>query len=68
MPMTIKAFCPGSLAKDKHRYICDPAVADLHISGSFPLNDIPAILQTIAQTLPVKVQRYTRFWTTLSPA
>ncbi len=47
---------------------CDPAVADLHISGSFPLNDIPAILQTIAQTLPVKVQRYTRFWTTLSPA
>lgn len=47
---------------------CDPAVADLHISGAFPLNDIPAILQTIAQTLPVKVQRYTRFWTTLSPA
>lgn len=47
---------------------CDPAVADLHISGSFPLNDIPAILQTIAQTLPVKAQRYTRFWTTLSPA
>lgn len=47
---------------------CDPAVADLQISGSFPLNDIPAILQTLEQTLPVKVERFTRFWTTLSPA
>jgi len=47
---------------------CDPAVADLQISGSFPINDIPAILQSIEQTLPVKVQRFTRFWTTLAPA
>lgn len=47
---------------------CDPAVADLKISGAFPVHDIPAILQTLEQTLPVKIQRYTRFWTSVVPA
>ncbi|MGP1716089.1 MAG: FecR domain-containing protein [Methylophilus sp.] len=47
---------------------CDPAVADLQISGSFPIGDIEAILNTVEQTLPVRVKRFTRFWTTLTPA
>lgn len=47
---------------------CDPSVAELQISGSFPLNDIEAVLQTIEQILPVRVRRFTRYWTTLGPA
>jgi transmembrane sensor len=47
---------------------CDPAVADLHISGSFPVADIEAVYTTIEQTLPVRIRRFTRFWTTFSPA
>lgn len=47
---------------------CDPAVADLHISGSFPVGDIEAVYSTIEQTLPVRIRRFTRFWTTLAPA
>lgn len=47
---------------------CDPAVAALQISGAFPTQDIEAILQTITQTLPVRVRRFTRYWTTLVPA
>lgn len=46
---------------------CDPAVAGLRLSGTFPLKNTDAILQIIAQTLPVKIQSVTRYWTTISP-
>ncbi|WP_437887329.1 ferric citrate uptake sigma factor regulator FecR [Phytobacter sp. V91] len=41
---------------------CDPPVAGLRLSGTFPLNDTDRILQTIAKTLPVKIQYVTRYW------
>jgi transmembrane sensor len=41
---------------------CDPSVAGLRLSGTFPLNDIDRILDTIARTLPVKIQYITRLW------
>ena len=47
---------------------CDPAVAQLRLSGTFPLKDTDAVLNVIAQTLPVKIQSVTRYWITLSPA
>jgi transmembrane sensor len=47
---------------------CDPAVADLRLSGTFPLGDPDAILQVIAQTLPIKLRFVTRYWVTLVPA
>lgn len=46
---------------------CDPAVANLRLSGTFPLNDTDAILIAIAQTLPVKIQSVTRYWVTIAP-
>lgn len=46
---------------------CDPAVANLRLSGTFPLNDTDAILVAIAQTLPVKIQSVTRYWVTIAP-
>ncbi|MCU6671457.1 fec operon regulator FecR [Enterobacteriaceae bacterium H4N4] len=45
---------------------CDPAVAGLRLSGTFPLKNTDAILQVIAQTLPVRIQSVTRYWTTIS--
>ncbi|MDM4206934.1 ferric citrate uptake sigma factor regulator FecR [Klebsiella spallanzanii] len=47
---------------------CDPAVANLRLSGTFPLGHPDAILQVIAQTLPIKLQFVTRYWVTLIPA
>ena len=47
---------------------CDPAVADLRLSGTFPLGDPDAILQVIAQTLPITLRSVTRYWVTLAAA
>ncbi|NIF29930.1 DUF4880 domain-containing protein [Pantoea sp. Tr-811] len=46
---------------------CDPAVAGLQVSGTFPIADTDKALRAIASVLPVKVERRTRFWVTLSP-
>ena len=45
----------------------DPAVAGLRLSGTFPLKNTDAILNVIAQTLPVKIQSITRYWINISP-
>lgn len=47
---------------------CDPAVAELRLSGTFPLEDPDAILKAIAQTLPISLRFVTRYWVTLVPA
>ncbi|TKU42783.1 fec operon regulator FecR [Citrobacter sp. wls716] len=45
---------------------CDPAVAGLRLSGTFPLKNTDAILDVITQTLPVKIQTVTRYWVNIS--
>ena len=47
---------------------CDPAVAGLPLTGVFPLADTDRVLAALQQSLPVKVQRLTRFWVTVGPA
>ena len=47
---------------------CDPAVADLRISGAFQLDDTDAVLQSLPQALPVQVLWRTRYWVTLQAA
>ncbi len=44
---------------------CDPQVADLLISGSYPLDDSERVLELLEISLPVKVQRFTRYWVTV---
>jgi transmembrane sensor len=44
---------------------CDPEVAALRISGAYPIYDPDAVLDSIAQTLPVRVETFTRYWTTI---
>lgn len=45
---------------------CDPSIAHLRLSGTFPLDNTDRILNTIAKTLPVKIQYITRLWVNVS--
>jgi transmembrane sensor len=44
---------------------CDAKIADLLISGTYPLDDSERILQLLEISLPVKVKRFTRYWVTV---
>ncbi len=44
---------------------CDPAVARLLVSGSYPLADSERILALLEVALPVRVKRFTRYWVTV---
>ncbi|AFT69503.1 Anti-FecI sigma factor FecR [Alloalcanivorax dieselolei B5] len=46
---------------------CGDAIADLKISGSFPLSDTDRALNVISQTFPVRQFRLTAYWVTLVP-
>lgn len=41
---------------------CDSHVADLLLSGTYPLDDSERILDLLEISLPVKVRRFTRYW------
>ena len=47
---------------------CDPAVAELPLTGVFPLADTDRVLMALQQSLPVKVHSLTRYWVTVGPA
>ncbi|WP_367374233.1 FecR domain-containing protein [Pseudomonas lini] len=44
---------------------CATNVADLLISGTYPLDDSERILDLLEISLPVKVRRFTRYWVTV---
>ena len=44
---------------------CDPAVAGIRLSGSYPLADTDRVLAMLQDSLPVTVQRRTRYWVTV---
>jgi len=47
----------------------DPAIADLRISGAFPISDTQRTLNMLVQTYPVLVSDHLNgYWVTLSPA
>ncbi|MGY2238919.1 FecR family protein [Pseudomonas gingeri] len=43
----------------------DPKVADLRITGSFPLHDTNLALTALLPTLPVQIERHTQWWVTV---
>ncbi|ATP50933.1 FecR domain-containing protein [Pseudomonas sp. ITEM 17296] len=45
---------------------CDPAVAALRVSGTFPVDDTDKALRAITSVLPVSIERRTRYWVTVS--
>lgn len=46
---------------------CAPAVAQLRLSGVFPLADTQRILNMLPNSLPVQVRSRTRYWVTVEP-
>lgn len=44
------------------RLACDPAVADIRVSGAFPIHDTDKALAVIMQAFPVRVLSLTRYW------
>jgi len=44
---------------------CDPTVADLLISGTYPVDDSERVLDLLQISLPVRVRRFTRYWVTV---
>ncbi|MFL9926841.1 FecR domain-containing protein [Herbaspirillum lusitanum] len=47
---------------------CDPAVADLRISGTYPLADTERVLQILTASQPVELRYLTRYWVSVIPA
>lgn len=46
----------------------DPSLADLRISGSFPLHDSDKALAAVALSLPVRTEQLSPWWTRVVPA
>ena len=46
----------------------DPSLADLRISGSFPLHDSDKALAALPPSLPVRIERLGNWWTRVVPA
>lgn len=44
---------------------CDPAVAGMQVSGTFPVDDTNRALAAIAHALPVRIHRLTDYWVTV---
>ena len=47
------------------RLSCDPAIANLRVSGTYPLADTDLVLTTLPSTLPVEIHFLTRYWVTI---
>ena len=56
----LQRYRPGFLG-------CDPTIADLRISGAFHLRSTDTILENLTTTLPVRVRRFSRYWTRVEP-
>ncbi|WP_109481946.1 FecR domain-containing protein [Paraburkholderia sp. C35] len=59
----------AEIGRYRHGFLrCDPSVADLRLSGTYPLSDTDRVLDTIGNTLPVELEYITRYWATVKPA
>jgi len=53
----------AELARYQHGWLgCSSEVAGLQVSGVFQLDDIDRALDALATSMPVRVERFTRFW------
>ncbi len=44
---------------------CDDAVAAIRVSGAFPFDDIEQTLLSLTESFPLRIEQFTRFWTTI---
>ncbi|MCO7513674.1 FecR family protein [Pseudomonas guariconensis] len=58
----------AELGRYRHGQLgCSDQVAELRISGSYPLDDSERILEMLEVALPVRVKRFTRYWVKVEP-
>ncbi|WP_455886079.1 FecR domain-containing protein [Pseudomonas rustica] len=57
----LQRYRPGYLG-------CDEAVSGLRLSGAFHLGDIDIVLENLIITLPVRIRRFSRYWTRVEAA
>ncbi|WP_422402683.1 FecR domain-containing protein [Pseudomonas sp. GZD-209] len=63
----LQAFL-AELGRYRHGHLgCDPALANLRVWGTYPLADSDQIIDAVAHTLKLDVQRFTRLWVNLRP-
>ncbi|CAI3804723.1 Protein FecR [Pseudomonas sp. MM221] len=56
------------LGRYRHGHLgCDAGLANLRVWGTYPLADSDRIIDAVAQTLKLDVQRFTRLWINLRP-
>lgn len=60
--MPLAAFLDELSRYRRGRLSCASAVADLRVSGIFPLADTDQVLDTLPHLLPVTVRRFTPYW------
>lgn len=65
--MPLGEFASTFERQRRGRVTCAAAVADLRISGAFPLNDSDRALDALAANLPVRIRRFTRYWVHIEP-
>lgn len=63
----------GDFLAELQRYrrgwlLCDPQVADLRLTGLFPYLETDRVLTAVTHVLPVKLERYSRYWVKVVPA
>ncbi|BES84032.1 sensor [Pectobacterium araliae] len=58
---TLRDYSPGVIR-------LDPTVADLRVSGNFPLDDINYTLDSLAQTMPLAIVHTTDYWINIRAA
>lgn len=58
----------AELARYQHGWLgCAPQVAGLKVSGVFQLDDIERALNALSDSMPVRVERFTRLWRRVVP-
>jgi len=71
--LTVIEWRLGDFVAELRRYRsgvvrCDERVADLRLSGAFPIDDTDTLLENLAASLPVKVRYLTRYWVSIEAA
>jgi transmembrane sensor len=60
--MPLSDFLAALSRYSPHPLACDPAVAQLRVSGSYPVADVGRVLDVLSATLSLQVQTVTRLW------
>jgi transmembrane sensor len=63
--MRLQDFLAELARYRRGRLSCDPAIADLRVSGTYPLVDTDLVLTALGSTLPVEIHFLTRYWVTI---